>query len=77
MTARNPTSPMCADEIKRALRRAAEVCIEKEFIGWSALDVCRADATADAAGEYAGCDEHFAYTPEQAATFLLLVGEAL
>ena len=69
--------PMTKTEIVKALRRAAVVCLEKGRICWDALDVCVADATANAAyGQIVESDPIYADTPEHAATFLLLVAEA-
>ena len=70
--------PMTIPEIRRALRHSAEVCIRDGRICWASIDVCIADATADAAQDYAGdADSAFADTPAQAANFLLLVAEAV
>jgi hypothetical protein len=69
---------MTIPEIRKALRHSAEVCIRDGRICWASIDVCIADATADAAQEYAGdADAAWADTPSQAANFLLLVAEAL
>lgn len=66
---------MTKEEIKRALRHAAEVCIADGRICWSAIDVCRADGVYEAACEYS--QHHWADTPAEAANFLLFVAEAL
>jgi hypothetical protein len=68
--------PMTHLEIRKALRRAAEVCIEKGRICWHAIDVCMADATAEAANDLAD-EAEFADTPEHAAFFLLLVAATI
>lgn len=70
-----PIREMTSGEIKRALRRAAVVCLERGRICWDALDVCVADATASAANDLAD-EAQFADTPEHAAHFLLLCAEA-
>jgi len=68
--------PMTTSEIRKALRRAAQVCIEKERICWDALDVCVADGAARAANGFAD-DSDDADTPVHAATFLLFCAEAI
>lgn len=69
---------MTPDEIQRALRRSAQVCVEQGRICWSAIDVCMADGTAEAAEDFADdSDSGFADTPAQAANFLLFVAEAV
>ncbi len=68
--------PMTTPEIITALRRAAQVCIEKGRICWYAIDVCLADATADAANDMADT-EMFADSPDHAAFFLLFCAEAI
>ena len=67
---------MTDEEIVKALRRSAEVCIEKNRSDWWTTDVCLADATYLAASRYTSVVEDFD-TPEDAATFLLLVAEAV
>lgn len=69
-------------EIRKALHRAADVCVEHGRICWSAIDVCRADAChaaannlLDASDAYPTSD--FADTPLHAAIFLDLAAEAL
>lgn len=69
---------MTQPEIRKALRHAADVCVDQGRICWDAIDVCRADATADAAGHLiTGGDPAFADTPMHAAIFLDLAAEVL
>ncbi len=70
---------MTPDETRKALKHAADVCVEDGRICWDAIDVCRADATLDAAQLLlTPGDEHcYADTPLHAAIFLDLAAEAL
>ena len=67
---------MTDEEIVKALRQTAVVCIEKNRSDWWMLDVCVADGTYARACEYTQVGEDFT-TAEDAATFLLLVAEAV
>lgn len=74
--------PQTPDEIRRALRHAADVCIESGRICWSSINVTRSDGSHDAAkhlldasDDYTAAD--YASTPLHAAIFLDLAAEAL
>lgn len=69
--------PMTPSEIRAAMRRAAQVCLEKGTANWSSLDVCVADATYHEAHAWLVDDDAAERDPEHAATFLLLCAEAL
>ena len=70
------------DETRQALRHAADVCIEFGRICWSAIDVCRSDASHDAAKNLLDVSDpssasDYADTPLHAAFFLGFAAEAL
>jgi hypothetical protein len=68
---------MTATEIVAGLRRAAVVCVEQGRRDWHSVDVCRAEATFDAALDWStGSFVTVKVTPDHAATFLLLCAEA-
>ena len=71
--------PMTRDEIKRALRRAAEVCIERRTSDWERLDVLPQDDAFMVAFDHGYPLAALAVkeTPADAATYLLIVAEAL
>lgn len=70
--------PMTSEEIKRALRHAAEVCIERNISAWAGQSVTPQDGAFLAAYDFINDgEEDDADTPEHAATFLLIVAEAL
>lgn len=69
--------PMETAELVKALRRAAAVCIEKGRCDWWDTRVCVADATVRAANAMMVDGDGVERDPEHAATFLLLVAEAL
>ena len=79
MTARNPTSPMNITEIKRALRRAAEVCVERRTSDWERLAVLPQDEAflAAFAHGYPLAALAVKETPADAAMYLLIVAEAI
>lgn len=68
---------MTADEIRAALRHGADVCIERETFFWGSRDVLAKDRAAEVARAWWDSDQYSGIDPEQAATFLLLVAEAM
>ena len=72
--------PMTIDEIKRALRHGAQMCIERAERHWALYGVLRQDGAFCAAKEWlTEGDGIYAVgrTPEDSATYLLLVAEAV
>lgn len=70
------------DELRKALRHAADVCIEYGRICWSSIDVTRSDGSYHAAHHLIDAGDVFtagdyASTPLHAALFLDLAAVAL
>lgn len=68
--------PMTKDEIVRGLRRAAEVCIEKQSPDYWSIDVVQADDVFYAAYEFLEDKWSLSDSPDDIAAFLLICAEA-
>ncbi len=68
---------MTPAEIRKALRRAAAVCIEHGRLDWWSMGVCIADGTAWAASGCIEVGDGDVLDPEHAAFFLLMVAAAM
>jgi hypothetical protein len=68
--------PMTTDEIRRALRRGAQVCYESRIKDCFNMVALPADDAFIAADAFAPFD-YVTTSPEHSANFLLLVAEAL
>jgi hypothetical protein len=71
--------PMTSAEIRAALRQSAKVCIQQRMGAWYSLAVCPQDGAYQAANGLLHDPDRGGYdvSPEHAATYLLLVAEAV
>lgn len=71
-----PIREMTSEEIRKALRHGAQVCVEDESIAWWSKDTLPQDGAYETAARCLDNNWRVEDSPEHAATFLLLVAEA-